>query len=72
MPTIQELFVLANVPGESRSTEVMISNGGQRSFDLSDTSVRFGIANKTELRLAAPDFFLMTTPRPDLLPALVI
>jgi Putative MetA-pathway of phenol degradation len=33
------------------------SNGGQRSFDFPETSVRFGIANKTELRLAAPDYF---------------
>jgi hypothetical protein len=33
------------------------SNGGQRSFDFPETSVRFGIAAKTELRLAAPDYF---------------
>jgi len=33
------------------------SNGGQRSFDLPETAVRFGIASKTELRFAAPDFF---------------
>src|ERR1700694_3969865 len=33
------------------------SNGGQRSFDLPETSVRFGIAGKTELRLAVPDYF---------------
>jgi hypothetical protein len=32
-------------------------NGGQQSFDLPETSVRFGIANKTELRFAAPDSF---------------
>ena len=31
------------------------SNGGQRSFDLPETAVRIGIANKTELRFAAPD-----------------
>ena len=33
------------------------SNGGQRSFDLPETAVRFGIAGKTELRFAAPDYF---------------
>jgi Putative MetA-pathway of phenol degradation len=33
------------------------SNGSQRSFDLPETAVRFGIAGKTELRLAAPDYF---------------
>jgi hypothetical protein len=33
------------------------SNGGQRSFDLPVTAVRFGIASKTELRFAAPDYF---------------
>jgi len=33
------------------------SNGGQRSFDLPETAVRFGIAHKTELRFAAPDYF---------------
>jgi hypothetical protein len=32
-------------------------NGGQWSFDLPETSVRFGIANKTELRLGVPDYF---------------
>jgi Putative MetA-pathway of phenol degradation len=32
-------------------------NAGQRSFDLPETSVRFGIANKTELRLAVPNYF---------------
>ncbi len=32
-------------------------NGGQRSFDFPETSVRFGIANKTELRFAVPDYF---------------
>jgi Putative MetA-pathway of phenol degradation len=30
---------------------------GQRSLDFPETSVRFGIANKTELRLALPDYF---------------
>jgi hypothetical protein len=33
------------------------SNGGQRGFDLPETAVRFGIAGKTELRFAAPDYF---------------
>jgi hypothetical protein len=33
------------------------SNGGQRSFDFPETSVRFGIAGKTELRLGVPDYF---------------
>jgi hypothetical protein len=33
------------------------SNGGQRSFDFPETSVRFGIARKTELRLGVPDYF---------------
>ena len=33
------------------------SNGGERSFDLPETAVRFGIAGKTELRFAAPDYF---------------
>src|SRR5258708_3289533 len=34
------------------------SNRGQRSSDFTETSIRFGIANKTELRLAAPNYFL--------------
>jgi hypothetical protein len=33
------------------------SNRGQQSFDLPETAVRFGIANKTELRFTAPDYF---------------
>ena len=32
-------------------------NEGQRSFDLPETAVRFGIAGKTELRFSAPDYF---------------
>jgi hypothetical protein len=31
--------------------------GGKQGFDLPETSVRFGIVNKTELRFAAPDYF---------------
>jgi hypothetical protein len=34
------------------------SNGGQRSFDLPESAVRFGIAGKTELRFATPDYFV--------------
>jgi Putative MetA-pathway of phenol degradation len=32
-------------------------NGSQRSLDIPETSVRFGIAGKTELRFTAPDYF---------------
>jgi Putative MetA-pathway of phenol degradation len=32
-------------------------NGGQRSYDLPETAVRFGIASKTELRFGVPDYF---------------
>ena len=32
-------------------------NGGQRSYDFPETSVRVGIANKTELRLGVPNYF---------------
>ncbi len=32
-------------------------NGGQQSFDFLETSVRFGVARKTELRLGVPDYF---------------
>jgi hypothetical protein len=32
-------------------------DGGQRGYDLPETSVRFGVTNKTELRLAVPDYF---------------
>lgn len=33
------------------------SNGGQRGFDFPETSVRFGVAGKTELRFMVPDYF---------------
>lgn len=33
------------------------SSGGQRSYDLPETSVRFGVLNKTELRLGIPEYF---------------
>ncbi len=33
------------------------SNAGPRTYDLPETAVRFGIGNKTELRLTAPDYF---------------
>jgi Putative MetA-pathway of phenol degradation len=36
---------------------VTTPKGGQRGFDLPETSVRFGIARKTELRFAVPDYF---------------
>jgi hypothetical protein len=32
------------------------SNGGQRTFDLPETAVRFGIAKRTELRFTVPDY----------------
>src|ERR1700730_1300705 len=32
-------------------------NGGQQTFDFPETSVRLGIANKTELRFGVPDYF---------------
>lgn len=40
-----------------------ISSGGQRSFDLPETSVRFGIFKKTELRLAVPNYFFNNNTR---------
>jgi len=33
------------------------ANGGQRTFDFPETQVRLGIASKTELRLAVPNYF---------------
>jgi Putative MetA-pathway of phenol degradation len=32
-------------------------NGGQQTFDFPETSVRLGIADKTELRFGVPDYF---------------
>ena len=32
-------------------------NGGQRTFDFPETSVRLGVARKTELRFGVPDYF---------------
>lgn len=34
-----------------------IGSGGQRGFDFPETSVRFGAANKTELRFSVPNYF---------------
>jgi hypothetical protein len=34
-----------------------IGSAGTQGFDLPETSVRFGVTNKTELRLAVPDYF---------------
>src|ERR1700758_932169 len=33
------------------------NNGGQRTLDLPEIAVRFGIATKTEIRFGAPDYF---------------
>ena len=33
------------------------SSDGQRTFDATETWLRFGVATKTELRLIAPDYF---------------
>jgi hypothetical protein len=35
----------------------LTGNGGQHTYDLPETSVRFGIPAKTELRLGVPDYF---------------
>ena len=32
-------------------------NGGQRSYDFPETSVRIGVAGKTELRFGVPNYF---------------
>jgi len=32
-------------------------NGGQHTYDFPETSVRFGIPGKTELRMGVPDYF---------------
>jgi hypothetical protein len=37
--------------------QVTTANGSQRGLDLPETAVRFGIAGKTELRFAAPNYF---------------
>jgi hypothetical protein len=37
--------------------QVTTANGSQRGFDFPETSVRFGIAGKTELRFGVPDYF---------------
>jgi hypothetical protein len=33
------------------------ANGGQWTFDIPETSVRFGVASKTELRFTTPNYF---------------
>ena len=33
------------------------SAGGQQTYDLPETSIRFGIARKTELRYMVPDYY---------------
>ena len=33
------------------------SNGGRRGYDLPETSIRLGVAGKSELRVAVPDYF---------------
>src|SRR5271170_5208844 len=33
------------------------SNDGQQTYDLPETSVRFGIGTKTELRFTVPNYF---------------
>ena len=48
------------VPKGSLQAEngLLISNDqGQRSFDGPETSLRFGVASKTELRFSAPDYY---------------
>jgi hypothetical protein len=39
-------------------------HGGQRTFDLPETSVRFGIASRAELRFGVPDYFYNDDTRP--------
>ncbi len=40
-------------------------DGDQDSFDFPETSVRFGIVGKTELRLGVPNYFYYTLARLD-------
>jgi len=56
-PAIAESSVV--VPQGSFQAEngfLITKNQGQRSFDAPETSMRFGVASDTELRLSAPDY----------------
>ena len=56
-PAIAESSVV--VPQGSFQAEngfLISKNQGQRSFDAPETSMRFGVASNTELRLSAPDY----------------
>jgi hypothetical protein len=46
---------LGSLQAENGFAETM--SQGQRTFDVPETLLRFGVASKTELRLTAPDYF---------------
>jgi outer membrane putative beta-barrel porin/alpha-amylase len=46
---------LGSLQAENGFTETL--SQGQRTFDATETLLRFGVASKTELRLTAPDYF---------------
>jgi hypothetical protein len=57
-PAVAESSVV--VPKGSFQAEngfLISSNQGQRNFDASETSLRFGVASSTELRVSAPDYY---------------
>jgi len=49
--------VVANGSFHVENGFLVTNSQGQRSFDGPETSVRFGVASDTELRLSAPDYF---------------
>ncbi len=57
-PAIAESSVVVpNGSFQAESGFLVTSGQGQRTFDAPETSLRFGVASNTELRLSAPDYY---------------
>ena len=57
-PAIAESSVVVpNGSFQAESGFLITSDQGQRTFDAPETSMRFGVASNTELRLSAPDYY---------------
>jgi hypothetical protein len=57
-PAIAESSVVVpNGSFQAESGFLLTSDQGQRTIDAPETSLRFGVASHTELRLSAPDYY---------------
>ena len=56
-PSVANSSVVVPQAGFQVENGLQFTNSGQNTLDLPETSIRFGLLDKTELRLAVPDYY---------------